>query len=279
VQADSFQQPDRIAPGVFRVPASGTLTSDHFRPGGVDLLGADAPRYLAGLEPYRAGKSSGATLLTYARGLTWLKVTVSKSSTRDPTSADPAVAQEVTLGPGEYAYYRPAQSAASRSVAIYGRSKTAHLESNLPRDRLLEVAASMSLKGRRIEPGPATERVDPSSLPGFALTPQYLPRGYVASDADAAVIRGPGGGRVSTLLIYRSPEAEYDGLGIRITQKRGARLTPTSEQVIGVTVDGLAARWSVERGELEWMDGGVFRAVSAPSFDLATALAIARSLG
>jgi outer membrane lipoprotein-sorting protein len=279
VRAESFQQPDRIAAGVFRVPASGTLTSDHFRPDGVDLLGTNAPRYLAGLEPYRAGRASGATLLAYTQGLNWLKVTISKVPTKDPTSADPAVAEEVRLGPREFAYYRPAQSAASRSVDIYGRSKTAHLESNLPRGQLLEVAASMPLSGRRVEPGPATKRVDASSLPGFALTPRYLPRGYSASDADAAVIRSPGGGRVTTFLFYRSPEAEYDGVGIRITQKLGARLAPTSEQVIGVTVDGVPARWSVERGELEWMDGGVYRAVSASSFDLATALAIARSLG
>jgi hypothetical protein len=80
------------------------------------------------------------------------------------------------------------------------------------------------------------------------------------------------------LLYFRSPEAEYDGLGIRITQTRAARLPPTSETIVGVGVGGEPARWSVDRGELEWVHGGVYRAVSAPSFDLATALEIARSM-
>jgi hypothetical protein len=48
--------------------------------------------------------------------------------------------------------------------------------------------------------------------------------------------------------------------------------------MVPVRVDGDPARWSVERGEIEWIDDGVYRSVAAPSFDLATALQIARSL-
>lgn len=272
VTAASFREPGDGAAGVFRVPASGVVTSDDFRPGGLDLLGPQAPRYLAGLQPYRAGRSSGATLLAYARGLTWLKVTISGPSGGDSAGADPAVAEEVELGSHSYAYYRPAGSSSSRSVDVYGAAQTYHLESNLARDRLLEVASSLSVDGRKIDPRGSAERISTHSLPDFALMPRSLPEGYDPKGAEAVLVKG------TCLLYFRSPEAEYDGLGIRITQTRAARLPPTSETIVGVGVGGEPARWSVDRGELEWVHGGVYRAVSAPSFDLATALEIARSM-
>ena len=274
VRATSFRQPSDIADGVFRVPASGDVTSDHFRPGGVDLLGREAPEFLAGLEPYRAGRTSGATVLSYARGLTWLKVTVSEPAPGEDASADPAVADEIELKNG-YIYYRPAAFTSSRSVDVFGADKSVHLESNLPRTRLLRVASSLAVEGRRIEPRSGLDRVEPTSLPGYALLPEHLPAGYTVAGADAAISRGASR---SFFLYFRSPEAEYDGVGIRITQKPAATLAPTSEETVAVSVDGRPARWSVERGELEWMDGDVYRAVSAPSFDLGTALAIAESM-
>jgi hypothetical protein len=272
VTAASFREPGNVAAGVFRVPASGVVTSDDFRPGGIDLLGPQAPRYRAGLQPYRAGRSSGATVLTYARGLTWLKVTISGPSRGHAAGADPAVTDEVELGSGSYGYYRPAGSSSSRSVDVYGTTRTYHLESNLARDQLLQVASSLRFDGRKIDPGGSAERVATGSLPEFALVPRWLPEGYDPEGADAVLVRN------TCLLYFRSAEAEYDGLGIRVTQTRAARLPPTSETIVGVGVGGEPARWSVERGELEWVDGGVYRAVSAPSFDLATALEIARSM-
>jgi hypothetical protein len=277
VRATTFRQPTDIADGVFRVPASGDVTSEHFRPGGVDLLGRDAPAYLAGLDPYRAGRSSGATVLSYARGLTWLKVTVSEPAPGEDASADPAVADEVDLKDGSYAYYRPAAFVSSRSVDVFGAEESVHLESNLPRDRLLEVASSLSIEGRRIEPRPGLRRAEATSVPAFALLPEHLPAGYSIAGADAAISRATSGAR-TVLLYLRSPEAEYDGVGIRITQTRAATLAPTSEETVAVSVGGRPARWSVERGELEWVDAGIYRAVSTPSFDLGTALAIAESM-
>ena len=276
VRATSFRQPSDIADGVFRVPASGDVTSEHFRPGGADLLGREAPAILAGLEPYRAGRSSGATVLSYAQGLTWLKVTVSEPAPGEDASADPAVADEIELENG-FVYYRPAAFASSRSVDVFATEKSVHLESNLPRDRLLEVASSLSVEGRRIEARSGLDRAELTSLPDYALLPEHLPEGYAVGSADAALSRGASGAR-TVLLYFRSPEAEYDGVGIRITQKRATTLAPTSEETVAASVGDRPARWSVERGELEWMDGRIYRAVSAPSFDLGTALAIAENM-
>jgi Putative zinc-finger len=278
VRATSFRQPSDISDGVFQVPASGDVTSERFRPGGVDLLGPQAPASLAGLEPYRGGRTPGGTVLSYARGLTWLKVTISEPTRGDVASADPAVTDEIVLGSGSHAYYRPAAFASSRSLDVFGTNQSVHLESNLPRDRLLEVASSLGVEGRRIEPRSGVDRVGPGSLPDYALLPTRLPAGYTLADTDAAIERGASE-RISAVVLYvRSPEAEYDGVGIRITQKREAALVPTSEETVAVSVEGTPARWSVERGELEWIDDGVYRAVSAPSFDLATALTVAEGL-
>jgi hypothetical protein len=55
-------------------------------------------------------------------------------------------------------------------------------------------------------------------------------------------------------------------------------LPPGSVDFIDVRVGGEIARWSPDRGELEWIDHGVYRAVAAPGFDLSTAVRIAESL-
>jgi hypothetical protein len=55
---------------------------------------------------------------------------------------------------------------------------------------------------------------------------------------------------------YRHAEATYDGVGVRITQSRPVRLPPPSETFRGISIGGLSARWSDERGELEWTEDG-----------------------
>ena len=40
----------------------------------------------------------------------------------------------------------------------------------------------------------------------------------------------------------------------------------------------LVGRWSPGRHLLEWVDGGVYRSLSAPALDLPTLLRVARSL-
>jgi hypothetical protein len=43
-------------------------------------------------------------------------------------------------------------------------------------------------------------------------------------------------------------------------------------------VNGSVGRFSAGRSELEWVEGGIYRAISAPGFDLATIVGIAESL-
>ena len=74
-------------------------------------------------------------------------------------------------------------------------------------------------------------------------------------------------------------EAEYDGDGVRVSHSPGIKtIVPTSETSQLYDLDGVEARWLLNRGQLEWIDEGVYRSVTVPSGDLATAYLIARSL-
>jgi hypothetical protein len=239
-----------------------------------------APAYTANLDPHVAGKSEGdLSIATYAAGITWLKVVAG------PPVADPASpAEEVRLQGGGTAYYEPADEHAKRRVILFGDRRKITLESNLSRSELLRVASSLPVEGRllpeRIE-GPAgavVRRIHPRTafdLAGFDA-PRFLPPGYRA--ASALESRSPDG-TVTLTVRYTHGEAEYDGFGIRITQSRPARLLPpSSEQLERMMIGDVTGRWSSERGVLEWIDRGIYRAVAAPSFGARAALRIAEGM-
>jgi hypothetical protein len=262
----------------FEVPKSGMQIDAGFTPASFNALaGGRAPSDHAGLAPYRAGRSPGGAVLSYIDGLTWLKITYERGG--GATRADPAVADEIELGVRGYAYYRPADESLRRTVDVFGRRLHAHLESNLPRDRLIDVAQSLDLRGRRIKPPGSGTRLGAGGLAArpWALAPTDLPDGYNSARPSAAVLYR-GHGQQTIVAYYRSLEAEYDGFGIRLTQRHRGSLPPSSETFLPVDVNGVRARWSPERSELEWVDGGIYRAVRAPSFDLATVVEIAREL-
>ena len=286
VRATSFSASPRLDPGLFRVPKRGLVKDGAFSPRPWDRLAVDAPAYVAGLERYRAGLTSGRAILSFSDGMTWLKVTADPGShlATDATRT----AEQVMLPGGRFAYYEPAvesspTEASKRRVDVYGARRRIHLESNLGRDALLRVAASLDVRGRRLpalshEGGLTVERVDPRRATSLrpALAPTYLPAGYRPS---AAFLSRSSDGRRTVTLYLRKPEATYDGFGIRITQSRPVRtLPPTSERFRAISAGALRARWSPERGELEWIDHGTLRAVAAPSFGPGVAVRIARGL-
>ncbi len=284
VSATSFSAAPEIPAGTFRAPRTGIAVDGGFVASSVAEVPAPVtPALTAGLSPYRAGRTAqGQWVVAYASGTTWLKVV----SGRDVagSAAQAASLEQVRLDDGGYAYYQPAASTAGRRVDLFGERRRVYLESNLARRELLAVAASLSGTGvklpARIEGGGGlvVERVPierAASLP-FSSSPKRLPRGYAPS---AAVLTRIGDDQPTVTLYYRNPEAEYDGFGIRVTFAPGVgRLAPSSQQYDVISLGGGTARWSPEEGVLEWVRDGVYRAVAAPSFDLATAARIARGL-
>ncbi len=106
--------------------------------------------------------------------------------------------------------------------------------------------------------------------------PAKLPDGYRPS---AAVLSKSNTSGKSVTVYYRGLEAEYEGDGIRVSHSPSIKnLVPTSETSQLYELDGVEARWLLNRGQLEWIDEGVYRSVTVPSGDLATAYMIARSL-
>ena len=291
VKAESFSTPDRIQARRFSAPVSERPADGGFVPGPDSVFRtAGAPQYTAELEPYRAGTTAAGTVLSYSNGMTWLKVVVSDAASRPErvAGADPSLADEITLENGSVGYYRPSDETLRRRIDIFGRSAHVHIESNLGRAELERVATSTAVLGRRVEPresgraGTSVRRISGmDELRDFhwVLQPGRLPSGYTPSAPSAAVVSRGRGSDSTVVLYYRNPEAEFDGSGIRITQSKGATLPPSSEVfVTDVDVSGARARWSSERGELEWRENGVYRAVRAPSFDLSVVLAIAEGL-
>jgi hypothetical protein len=81
------------------------------------------------------------------------------------------------------------------------------------------------------------------------------------------------------LAYYRRALTEYEASTIRITHDASvSELPPSSEEFVNVSLNGTIARWSVERSELEWIDGRIYRAVAVPGWDIDTAIRIAESL-
>jgi outer membrane lipoprotein-sorting protein len=281
VRATSFSEPD-IPRTTFAAPIRGIVRSGGFseRDFG-ETRPWIRPAYLAALTPYRAGVTEGRRTLTYTSGMTWLKVT---SGNGRAIGAE--TAQEVKLGDDSVAYYQPATEELKRRIDIFGKHSQVHLESNLARSKLLRVASSVGIAGKRIprtlerDRHRTVLRLDPETAledSSFAATPGYLPAGYQAS---VAVLSRSNPGGTTLTVYYRRREAEYAGEGIRVTQSPSIDLlAPSAEQSFGVTTRDLSkARWFPQRGELEWIDRDIYRSVTVPSLDLQTAVRIAVSL-
>jgi hypothetical protein len=212
--------------------------------------------------------------------MTWLKVTGTNS--RDPVL--PASAEEIRLDNGGWAYYQPASETLKRRVEINAGDRHLYLESNLSRSELLAVASSLDVSGTRLprtvvsKKRSIVRRLDMESVAriDFVKEPSQLPAGYRPS---AAVLSKSGTSGKSVTVYYRGLEAEYEGDGIRVSHSASIKsLVPTSETSQLYDLDGEEARWLLNRGQLEWIDDGVYRSVTVPSGDLATAYMIAKSL-
>lgn len=283
VRATSFTETPEFGPRAFAAPRRGIVKDGGFRPS--RRLRSPRPGFVAGLRRYREGVlAGGQEIRTYADGMTWLKITYD----RGRPAAFLTTAEQIRLGPSDFAYYQPAagssaQEAFDRRVDLFGARVHVHLESNLARAELLRVARSLPLRARRLPDsvrrgGVSVKRITPAGAArlGFVRAPTFLPSGYRAS---AAFLSRSRDGRRTVTVYYRRAEAEFDGFGIRITQARPVgMLPPTSESLHSFRVDGRHVRWSEQRGEAEWRDGATYRAVAVPSFGWTTAARIIEGL-
>lgn len=227
------------------------------------------PSNLRGLHVHRAGYAGSLSTVAYARGLGWLTISAAPSLelTFTLSGGPPAVPLALEGGTGQYI---PATADHARRLMLSAAGQTVLIETNLPRTELVRIASSFPDLGD--VPAAPRQNLDDArgALDGLLLA-DPPPPGYRLWQVQAR--------RGTVSLQYLRPGSELDGAGIRIHQTSDTGLPPPLDlEVLGVMVRGVPGRYSAERAELEWVEGGVYRSIQAPALDLAGLLRIAAAL-
>ena len=271
-----------VQPGMEDLPGRiGYLPATPLDRGDLELVSIALPTSSAAVTP--------ATLLVYAEGLDYLKVGERRGwSGPGPFGPVDPGAEQVPLAGGGVAFYEPAGEGYGRRLAIHTATSDLFLETNLPRQRLLEIASSLPILG---EPLPAAwgdrgsagvdvrrvgvaEALAAAGLP--ASLAHRLPAGYVVASAELSM---KGSAVDSVTFSLRQPDTDAAGEPLTLHVGRAARLPPpsSSEQSQVVFAD-VEARWTPSRSELEWVDEGVYRSLQGELglgalIDIASAIA------
>jgi len=251
-----------------------------------------APSMVGGLDRYRVvlpRDDVGETLVAYADGLAFLNLGETRSWNGDAPFGPVGVqAEEISLTSGGVAYYEPASRDHGRRVAIHAAGTDLYLESNLPRSELLAAAAALPVRGlpmpdswthRRV--GAATAvRVSLENARASVPFPIELPTALPAGFGLASVELVDAGYGAGVTLYLRDQDADA-GIGtIRLHLEAASSLPPaTSAAQSTVAVGGVRGRFTPDRSQLEWIDGGLYRSLDAPGLALEELLAIATSIG
>jgi hypothetical protein len=263
VPDDGFATPARMVPDE-------TLDAG-FRPG----VGPDGPvpsDLPAEFRPYRSGTITGTggptiAVDSWTDGRAWLAV----RSTRDWPGGRlfgglGTSVRTVDLGDAGVAYV----SDDGRKVALHGDGLDVVVSGSVAADELRAAAAGLGITGLRVprswdESATATLAEATGAIRGLLVAPRL--DGF-----------GPPAVRIADGIVIQ----EYAGAGDRsftLVQSDIGHLTPPANgDVVGVEVRGNAGRYSTERGQLEWVEGGTTHGLSSHTLTLAELLALAASL-
>ena len=232
------------------------------------------------------GGGGPQSILTYSSGLTYVRVAERRHwNALGLFGQVDEGAERVQVGDG-VAYYEPADERQGRRLAIHTEDTNLYLESNLPREDLLAVAASLPLDGVALpDPEGSGVRAHARRLTlaqaqarttfRFGL-PDRLPSGYVLASVERAVI----GGVEGVTLLLRQRESDLGAEPVRIHLEATDALPPAaaSDQET-VALGDIEARWTPSQHRLEWIRRGVYRSIDGAGVDLPTLMAIAASVG
>lgn len=222
--------------------------------------------------PTASAAVTPSSLLVYAEGLDYLKVAERRDwAGPGPFGAVDGVAQQVDLGAGGIAYYEPAGEGYGRRLAIHAPAADLFLESNLPRQRLLTMAASLPVRGqvlpvswRRLgSPGVEVKRIGvaealaTAGLP--ASLPERLPDGYVVASAELSKV---GSAIEGVTLHLRQLDMDAAGEPLTLHVERGTALPPPSSAAQSrIRFADVEGRWTPGRSQLEWVDGDAYHSL------------------
>lgn len=226
--------------------------------------------------PPRPAPATPRSLVVYVDGLDYLRVgeRLDWSGPGPFGPLDPD-AEEVTLGDGGVAYYEPAGEGFGRRLAMHGPTGDVYLESNLPRERLLDIAASIPIRTR---PLPETwlerssDELDVRHVPvRRALASvdlpdslaEGLPGGYVIASAELSTV---GGETAGVTFHLRQPDMDAAGEPLTLHAEDARSLPPASSgSPSKVRLLAGAGRWAPGRSLLEWMDHGTYHSLQGPA--------------
>ena len=241
--------------------------------------------------PPAADPGAPRSVLLYTDGMAYVRIG-ERPDWEGPTLFGPVDegAQQVELAGGGVAYYEPAGQGLGRRLAIHASGTNLFLESNLPRQQLLALAASLPVRG---EPLPEAwrrcrDRASRSSRwrPEDALArspvpielPATLPDGYVL--ASAQIVWDPTATEAAAVsFVFRQLETDAAGGPIVLHVQMGDALPPASsaDQFL-VELGATSARWTPGRDQLEWIAGGAYVSIEGP-LGLSTLLDLALQIG
>jgi hypothetical protein len=282
--------------GVFAVPETKRPEDEGSRAVPLEdveaLTGFDplAPGDLGGLDLYRVTvpEAPGEARVTYADGLAFVTLSETRSWRRDaPFGTVDVRAEEVSLAGGGVAYYEPATPEHGRRLAIHAAGTDLFLETNLPRDRLLEAAAALPVLGLempeawvvRAADGATVERVSleqaSAALGVEVAVPQAVPAGFALASVELVRV----GDDASVTLYLRDADVDTGAGTIRLHLERAEALPPAGAAARSpVQVAGADGRWTPSASRLEWVSDGLYRSLDGPGRTLGELLAIAASI-
>jgi outer membrane lipoprotein-sorting protein len=278
-------RPSTPAADVFEIPTTRRVANQHARAVSLEEVPGEAgfepvaPSELGGLDLYRVAILPEAvtdeqTVVTYAGGLSFFKIGETRSWAADaPFGLTDVRAEEVVLSSGSVGYYEPATATHGRRLSVHAAGTDLYVETNLPRERLLDAAASLPVTGlqmpdewrvREID-GALVERVSlveaEAAVPFGIALPQRLPAGFTLASVELVEL----GGDVGVTLYFRDAEVDVGAGTFRLHLEAARDLPPASSaQQSAVRIGDVEGRWTPRRSQLEWVVDGVYRSLDAP---------------
>ena len=253
------------------LPAPDETIDAGFRP--VDGLDGPNPADLPeGFRSYRSGTiagTGGPTIVvdSWTDGRAWLAV----RSTRDWSGGRlfgglGTSVRMIDLGGAGVGYV----SDDGRKIALHSDGLDVVVSGSVAGGDLRAAAAGLGVTGLRVP-----RSWDESATASMAEAADALPGLLVAPDLDGF---GPPAIRIADGTVTQVYAGAGD-LGFTLVQSDIDHLTPPADgDAVGVEVRGAAGRYSTERGQLEWVEGGTTHGLSSRTLTLPELLTLAAAL-
>lgn len=220
------------------------------------------------MTPHRTGRVDDLVVHSWSSGGAWLRVRVHTSWTQPRLFGrdDGRLVRRVQLPSGGLAYV----AEGGEHVFVHGPDADVEVTGSLGPDQLREVADRLGIRGRAVprdwtEASSATLQDARDVLPDLLLPPalQDFAGPGIRVSADTVTLSYAGNGERGFVLTQSS---------------RDVLAPPLDAHVLGVTVRGVAGRYTPRTGELEWVERDRARSLRSTTLPLAELVAIAAQL-